>query len=304
MKCTIEATLCAVPDDWRSSLPYMHYGADGIPKTGTPAEPAGEEKESGPLHDVPSVKPKFGWSLDVLAANALSMTHDFRRLEKAVEEKNSWGASDDTRAERAAAATAYLTNKLKAQALLSGGADVKAEVFDHLSQAIQMELPHGKVLEGIVMDSSRYTESIYGPALSSRPFTSGEELESPSVASLDSLEVSTSSVPKLVTDPYKDRGHRNREQKRVDQENAAAFESYLKFKDIKWQQKTDRVEALLQQAQGVDSLFKWDDREKYRKFVLERNQSLQTLLGRATQAKSDAKDIEDGKDPNKGKKKK
>ena len=113
-----------------------------------------------------------------------------------------------------------------------------------------------------------------------------------------------STEPKVITDPYKDRGHRMREQKRIDAENVAVFESYLKFKDVKREQKADRVEALLKQAEGVDTLFKWEEREKYRKYAQERNTSLVALLERSTQAKSDAKDIEEGKDPNKGKKKK
>ena len=35
-KCTVEAALTTVPDDWRSLQPYMFYGADGTPLTGAP----------------------------------------------------------------------------------------------------------------------------------------------------------------------------------------------------------------------------------------------------------------------------
>ena len=304
VKCTVDATLMAVPDDWRSLLPYVFYGADAKPLTGSPAEAADEAKESTPLHDVPAVSPKFSWSLDILAGSAQSMTHDFRRLEKAVDEKNEWGASDDSRAERAAAATAYLTNKLRAQALLREGADVKAEVFEHLSKAIQQELPQAQVLESIVMDPPGFREAVYGPTAVPRPYTPAEELlETASAASLQSMDVTTTTVPKLISDPYKDRGFRNREQKRIDAENEAAFETYLKFKDAKRQQKTDRVEVLLKQAEGIETLFQWDGREKQRKYAEQRNSSLSALLERSTQARSDAKDIEEGKDPKKGKKK-
>jgi hypothetical protein len=232
------------------------------------------------------------------------MTHDFRRLERAVEEKNGWVASDDTRAERAAAATAYLTKKLRAQEMLREGADVKAEVFDVLTKALSEELPHAKVLESIVMDPPGYRETIYGPMAAARPYSpSGDLLESSSVASLQSMDVTTSTAPKVITDPFKDRGHRNREKKRVDDENEAAFDSYVKFKEGKRTQKADRVASLLKQAEGVETLFKWEDREKHRKYAEQRNSSLSTLLDRTAQARSDAKDIEEGKDPKKGKKK-
>ena len=58
-----------------------------------------------------------------------------------------------------------------------------------------------------------------------------------------------------------------------------------------------------QTRRGFPGANRFGKREKHRKYAEQRNSSLSTLLDRSTQARSDAKDIEEGKDPKKGKKK-
>ena len=109
---------------------------------------------------------------------------------------------------------------------------------------------------------------------------------------------------KVVSDPYKDRGSRFRERERIEKENTAALEAYVKFSEKKREGKAARVEALLRQAEGGDKLMAWGEREKYRQFAINQNASLGALLSRAVEAKEDSLAIEEGKDPAKGKKKK
>jgi hypothetical protein len=303
--CVVDATRTVVPDEWRSMLPHAFYSKSG-PVPTIPAADAGSEESKGevPLHDVPPVEPKFKWTLDILVGNATAMAHDFRGLEKAVEEKNSWGATDDTRAERAVAATAYFTNKLRARQLLQEGADLKTDVFDHLTKAIKEELPRSKVLESIVTEPTGFRETVSGPKAVAPPYNPDNALsESASVEKLEHWEIGPGTHAKVISDPYKDRGQRLRDLVAVDKQNEAAFNAYTAFKEGKREQKAARVEALLQQAEGIDKLFLWDEREKERQFTEERNKSLASLLEKSTQARSDAKDLEEGKAPG-GKKKK
>lgn len=307
--CKIDDTKTAVPDAWRSKLPYT-YRATGEP---TVTEPPGEgDAPALVLHDVPAVETQFCWQLDVLCGCVTGMTHDYRKLEAAVEEKNGWAAASDTRSSRAASASLYFAQKKVAPKVVLDGGDVKAEVFAHLTAALEEELPQAKVLEQLVTNGINYQEAIYGePAsLSCRP-AAGEVLRhSDSVTGLTMTsiaseeELDTPNATKVVSDPYKDRGTRFREKERIDKENTAAYEAYIKFSEKKRELKAARVEALLRQAEGGDKLIMWDEREKYRHFAFEKNASLNALLSRAAEAKEDSVAIEEGKDPAKGKKKK
>ena len=305
--CKIDDTKTLVPDAWRSKLPYT-YRATGEP---APIEPPTEGGSPAlVLHDVPAVETKFCWQLDVLCGNITGMAHDYRKLEAAIEEKNGWVAVSDTRSSRATSASQYFAQKKIAPKILLDGGDIKAEVFAHLTTALEEELPQAKVLERLVTDGIQYQEAIYGkPAPPSALPASGEVLrDSNSVTDLSLTSIASQKEDgvhvKVVSDPYKDRGSRFRERERIEKENTAALEAYVKFSEKKREGKAARVEALLRQAEGGDKLMAWGEREKYRQFAINQNASLGALLSRAVEAKEDSLAIEEGKDPAKGKKKK
>jgi hypothetical protein len=64
-----------------------------------------------PLFGPSASLPQFQWQVDVLAGNVGEVSHDTYDLERQVEWKNGWEEASQGRAERAAAAMAYVMEK-------------------------------------------------------------------------------------------------------------------------------------------------------------------------------------------------
>lgn len=116
----IDETRMVVPPSWKSRYPYRFYQSDGttIPETSVSEQ---EKKD---------LTPDFSWQLDIMAGKVYQLRHDTHDVERFAAIKNTWENDSHGRADRAAAALAYVTALRNKKHSREEGVEEKKEVTD------------------------------------------------------------------------------------------------------------------------------------------------------------------------------
>ena len=114
----IDETRMYIPAKWKLRYPYRFYQNDGV--TVPDSAVTNIEKDE--------VVPDFSWQLDFLAGKVYQLRHDTFDLEKFAAIKNKWEDENHGRADRAAAAMAYV--KAQREAKLRSGTEERKEGED------------------------------------------------------------------------------------------------------------------------------------------------------------------------------
>ena len=130
LECSLDETAMIVPPHWHSRVPFSFCidAADASTANSQPMCRKGKDglEEKLPQAVLPSLPsmcpsaslPQFQWQVDVLAGTVGDVSHDTYDLERQVEWKNGWEEASQGRAERAAAAMAYVLEKKVQRAAL------------------------------------------------------------------------------------------------------------------------------------------------------------------------------------------
>ena len=122
LECSLDETAMVVPPHWHSRVPFS-FSLDASDATTACSQAIcrkGKDSPDEKLVQVVSCLPSFGpsayqpqfqWQVDVLAGSVGEVSHDTFDLERQVEWKNGWEEASQGRAERAAAAMAYVLEK-------------------------------------------------------------------------------------------------------------------------------------------------------------------------------------------------